>query len=130
MIVWRLDRLARSIFHLSYLIDIFNKHGCAFISVNDSIDTSNSSPTSAFQMHILAAVAQLERSLIRERVVAGLKAAKAKGKMLGRPGLQQAVKDRMRNMLAKGVHPKTISRDVGTSVASVYKLKKQLALVA
>jgi len=129
VIVWRLDRLARSIFHLSYLIDIFNKHGCAFISVNDSIDTSNSSPTSAFQMHILGAVAQLERSLIRERVVAGLKAAKAKGKMLGRPGLQQTTKDRMRHMLAEGFKERVIASECGVSVASVYKMKK-LTLVS
>ena len=124
-----MDRLARSIFHLSYLIDLFSKHGCAFVSVNDSIDTSNSSPTSAFQMHILGAVAQLERSLIRERVVAGLKAAKAKGKMLGRPSLAQATKDRMRHMLAEGFKERVIASECGVSVASVYKIKK-LALVA
>ena len=97
--------------------------------MNDSIDTSNSSPTSAFQMHILGAVAQLERSLIRERVVAGLKAAKAKGKMLGRPGLQQSVKDRMRHMLAEGFKERVIASECGVSVASVYKIKK-LALIA
>ena len=111
------------------MIDLFSKHGCAFVSVNDSIDTSNSSPTSAFQLHILGAVAQLERSLIRERVVAGLKAAKAKGKMLGRPSLAQATKDRMRHMLAEGFKERVIAAECGVSVASVYKIKK-LALVA
>ena len=80
-------------------------------------------------MHILGAVAQLERSLIRERVVAGLKAAKAKGKMLGRPSLAQATKDRMTHMLAEGFKEKLIASECGVSVASVYKIKK-LALVA
>ena len=113
------------------MIDIFNKHGCAFISVNDSIDTSNSSPTSAFQMHILGAVAQLERSLIRERVVAGLKAARAKGRIGGRPALEQTVKDKINHMLKEGFHPKAIARECGTSVASVYKARKiSLPLVA
>ena len=111
------------------MIDLFSKHGCAFVSVNDSIDTSNSSPTSAFQMHILGAVAQLERSLIRERVVAGLKAARAKGRFGGRPGLQQSVKDRMRHMLTEGFKERVIASECGVSVASVYKIKK-LALVA
>lgn len=128
ILCWRLDRLARSIFHLSYLLDLLGKHGCAFVSVTDLIDTSNSSPTSAFQIHILGAVSQLERSLIRERVVAGLKAARAKGRFGGRPSLPQATTDRIRHMLAEGFHPRAIARECGTSVASVYKAKKHAVL--
>ena len=81
------------------------------------------------QLGLLASIADFERSLIRERVVAGLKAAKAKGKMLGRPSLAQATKDRMRHMLAEGFKERVIATECGVSVASVYKMKK-LALVA
>ena len=130
VICYKLDRLGRSLSDLLSTIDIFNKFGCTFISVSDGINTSTDSPFGKLQLGILGSIAEFERGLIRERVMAGLAAARAQGKVGGRPGLPQATKDRMRQMLSSGTHPKVISNDVGTSVASVYKLKKQLALLS
>ena len=111
-------------------ISIFNEFGCAFISTADGVNTEVSSPLGRLQLQILGVISSFEKDLIRERVISGIRAAQAKGTILGRPALQQSVKERMRHMLAEGTHPKVISNDVGASVASVYKLKKQLAMVA
>jgi len=130
VICYKLDRLGRSLADLLSTIDIFNKFGCTFISVSDGINTSTDSPFGKLQLGILGSIAEFERKLIKDRVMAGLAAARAQGRIGGRPGLTQATKDRMRQMLSAGAHPKVISNDVGTSVASVYKLKKQLALLS
>jgi len=111
-------------------ISIFNEFGCAFISTADGVNTEVSSPLGRLQLQLLGVISSFEKDLIRERVISGIRAAQAKGTILGRPALQKSIKDRMRHMLAEGTHPKVISNDVGVSVASVYKLKKQLALVA
>lgn len=85
LVVVRIDRLARSLAHLLDVIDTLDRKGVAFKSLGDPIDTG--SPQGKFTLQILGAVAEFERSLIRERTRAGIRAAKAIGKRPGNPGL-------------------------------------------
>ncbi|MFM2042905.1 MAG: hypothetical protein RLY86_1481 [Pseudomonadota bacterium] len=85
LVVVRIDRLARSLAHLLEIIATLEGRGAAFKSLGDPIDTG--SPQGKFTLQILGAVAEFERSLIRERTRAGVKAAKAVGKRPGNPGL-------------------------------------------
>jgi DNA invertase Pin-like site-specific DNA recombinase len=129
VITFKLDRLGRSLPDLLATIDILSNFNTEFISIQDGINTSNQSAFGRLQLGLLASIADFERSLIRERVMAGLRAARKNGRFGGRPPLLQSIKDRAIEMLREGRHPKTISQEVGTSVASVYKIKK-LALIA
>ena len=83
VIVWKFDRFARSVSHLLRALETFNALGIAFVSLSESLDTST--PAGKMVFTVLGAVAELERSLIAERVRAGLRNARAKGKRLGRP---------------------------------------------
>jgi DNA invertase Pin-like site-specific DNA recombinase len=83
VVVWRFDRFARSVSHLLRALETFKALGVEFVSLSEQVDTST--PTGKMVFTILGAVAELERSLIAERVKAGLRNARAKGKRLGRP---------------------------------------------
>jgi len=83
VVVWSFDRMARSVSHLLRVLETFNSLGIAFVSLREQIDTST--PAGKMIFTVLGAVAELERSLIVERVKAGLRKARAKGKKLGRP---------------------------------------------
>ena len=85
VIVWKFDRFARSVSHLLRALETFQALGIEFVSLTEGVDTST--PTGKMVFPVLGAVAELERSLIRERVRAGLRNAKAKGKHVGRPKL-------------------------------------------
>ena len=87
LVVVRLDRLARSVSHLLQVIEDLGERGVHFRSIRDPIDTST--PQGMFSLQILASVAQLERALIVERTKAGIKAAKARGRLPGNPGLRE-----------------------------------------
>src|SRR6266404_8578975 len=83
VVVWRFDRFARSVSHLLRALDTFNTQGIQFVSLSEQVDTST--PTGKMIFTVLGAVAELERNLIVERVRAGLRHARSKGKKLGRP---------------------------------------------
>src|SRR5229473_232126 len=83
VVVWRFDRFARSVSHLLRALETFNALGIAFVSLSEQMDTTT--PTGKMVFTVLGAVAELERSLIVERVRAGLRNARAKGKRIGRP---------------------------------------------
>ncbi|HEY2120829.1 MAG TPA: recombinase family protein [Candidatus Acidoferrum sp.] len=83
VVVWRFDRFARSVSHLLKALENFRALGIEFVSLSEQVDTST--PTGKMIFTVLGAVAELERSLIVERVRAGLRNARAKGKKLGRP---------------------------------------------
>ena len=83
VIVWKFDRFARSVSHLLRALENFKSLGIEFVSLSEQVDTST--PTGKMVFTVLGAVAELERSLIAERVKAGLRNARAKGKRLGRP---------------------------------------------
>ena len=84
VLVVKLDRMARSLAHFARMAAEFVKHDVAIIIPGQGIDTSKSNPCGRFQMNILAAVAEFERDLIRERTRAGIATARAKGKQIGR----------------------------------------------
>lgn len=86
LVVVRLDRLARSVSHLLEVIENLTKEGAHFRSLRDPIDTTT--PQRMFSLQVLGAVAQLERSLISERTKAGIRTAKAKGRLPGNPGIR------------------------------------------
>jgi DNA invertase Pin-like site-specific DNA recombinase len=83
VVVWRFDRFARSVSHLLRALETFRSLGIEFVSLSEQVDTST--PTGKMIFTVLGAVAELERSLIAERVRAGLRNARAKGRHLGRP---------------------------------------------
>src|SRR5215472_2202101 len=83
VVVWKFDRFARSVSHLLRALETFQALGIEFVSLSEQLDTST--PTGKMVFTVLGAVAELERSLIVERVKAGLRNAKAKGRKLGRP---------------------------------------------
>ncbi len=83
IIVWKFDRFARSVSHLLRALETFQALGIHFVSLSESLDTST--PAGKMVFTVLGAVAELERSLIVERVKAGLRNARAKGRTLGRP---------------------------------------------
>jgi putative DNA-invertase from lambdoid prophage Rac len=93
VIVWKLDRFGRSVRNCLDGIEALRTNGVRFLAVSQSIDTDESNPTARLLLHILASVAEFEREMIRERVCAGVKNAKAKGKQLGR---KRVVFDRAR----------------------------------
>src|SRR6202171_2579291 len=105
VVVWRFDRFARSVSHLLRALENFQALGIEFVSLSEQLDTST--PTGKMVFTVLGAVAELERSLIVERVKAGLRNARAKGKRLGRPRL---VLDRRRigSLCAQGVFIRSI----------------------
>ena len=95
IVVFKLDRISRSTRHLIELTEHFETQGIQFISLQDNIDTSN--PTGRFFFRVMASIAELERDIIVERTRAGLSAAKARGRVGGRPAtpkhkLEQALK--------------------------------------
>src|SRR5215831_16629811 len=85
IVVFKLDRLGRSLAHLAQLVAELTTHGTALVCVSQGIDTSDSNPAGRLQLGVLMAVAEFEREIIRERVNSGLAAARARGAALGRP---------------------------------------------
>jgi len=83
LVVWKLDRLGRSLKHLIEILDELKNKNVDFISVSQNIDTTT--PAGRFYFQLLGAVAEFERELIKERVMLGLKRARIEGKKLGRP---------------------------------------------
>lgn len=80
--VWKLDRMGRSLKHLVNTLADLQAYGVAFISLRDNLDLST--PSGRLMFHVIAAMAEFERALIRERVSAGIQAARARGKRVGR----------------------------------------------
>jgi DNA invertase Pin-like site-specific DNA recombinase len=117
--VFKFDRFARSVSHLLRALDTFRALGIDFVSLSESLDTATPAGRMVFTM--LAAVAELERSLIAERVRAGIRNAKAKGKRLGRP---PAVADALRigERRASGASWRAIGRELGLSGDTVKKI--------
>jgi len=90
LVVWRLDRLGRSLKNLIDWMSYLEKEGIALQSLHETIDTST--PTGKLVFHLFAALAEFERNLIKERTLAGLSAARSRGKKGGRPKSLQADK--------------------------------------
>ena len=110
--VWKFDRFARSVSHLLRALETFRALGIEFVSLSEQIDTST--PVGKMVFTILGSVAELERSMIVERVKAGLRNARAKGKRLGRP---RSIVDprKVAHLRAQGVSWRKIARQMGVS---------------
>jgi DNA invertase Pin-like site-specific DNA recombinase len=116
--VWKFDRFARSVTHLLRALDTFRVLGIEFVSLSESLDTAT--PAGRMVFTVLGAVGELERSLIVERVKAGLRNARAKGTKLGRP---RVVLDAARIGLlrAQGRSIRAIADELGCSPSLVHK---------
>jgi DNA invertase Pin-like site-specific DNA recombinase len=116
--VWRFDRFARSVSHLLRALETFKALGIDFVSFSEQMDTST--PAGKMVFTVLGAVAELERSLIVERVRAGLRNARAKGKTLGRP---RVVVDaaRVGHLRAQGCSIREIAETLSVSRSLVHK---------
>jgi len=120
LVVWKLDRLGRSVKNLISLISDLNSKDIHFKSITDSIDTST--PSGRFFFHVMASLAQMERELIVERTKAGLAAAKKLGRVGGRKRKMTNSKiNSAKKLLASGVVPKDIAQNLGISVATLYR---------
>ncbi len=119
VLVARFDRFARSTKHLVLALEEFNALGVDFISLNESVDTST--PMGRMVFTVIAAVAELERSLIRERVMMGLDRARRQGKRLGRP---QRIVDRRRiaDLRSKGLSLRQIAAELNIGKDKVARL--------
>jgi len=118
VVVWKFDRFARSVSHLLRALETFNALGVGFVSLSEQMDTST--PTGKMVFTVLGAVAELERSLIAERVRAGLRNARAKGKRLGRPRVSLDA-SRVVRLRAQGCTIREIAEALGVSRSLVHK---------
>ena len=110
VVVWKFDRFARSVSHLLRALETFKALGIDFVSLSEQVDTST--PTGKMVFTVLGAVAELERSLIAERVRAGIRNARAKGKRLGRPRVTVDA-TRIATLRAQGLSWGSIRRETG-----------------
>jgi DNA invertase Pin-like site-specific DNA recombinase len=123
LIVWKLDRLGRSLAHLVQLVAGLGGRGIGFRSLSDPIDTESAG--GRLVLHIMGALAEFERSLIVERTQAGLQAAKKRGRKLGRPTkLTAAQAGHARALLASGEDGRTVARSFGVARSTLYAALK------
>ncbi len=122
--VWKFDRMARSVSHLLRVLETFGSLGIHFVSLSEAIDTAT--PAGKMVFTVLGAVAELERSLIVERVRAGLRNAKAKGKHLGRPRVAVDVA-RIAALRAQGRSWPQIAEQLGVGVGTAYRAYQELS---
>jgi DNA invertase Pin-like site-specific DNA recombinase len=122
VLVWKLDRFGRSLRHLVNAIAELEALGVAFISLRDNVDLTT--PSGRLMFQIIGAMAEFERALIQERVKAGLRNAKAKGRRLGRPA---AVVDKhaILTLRESGASWRTIAEKLGIGVGTAYRVAQR-----
>lgn len=125
IVVWKLDRAGRSLKHLIEIVNELDERKIGFISLKESIDTTTS--TGRLMFHIVASLAEFERDIIRERTMAGLTAARARGRIGGRPKKIDENKLIMaKSMMAdKNIAIKDICTALEVSKATLYKSLKE-----
>jgi len=116
--VWKFDRFARSVSHLLRALETFQALGIEFVSLSENVDTST--PTGKMVFTVLGAVAELERSLIAERVRAGLRHARAKGVRLGRPRVFVS-ESRIDALRASGSSWRAIAKELGVALGTLHR---------
>ena len=121
LVVWRLDRLGRSMQHLLHTVNSLAEDQVGFRSLTEAIDTTTAA--GKFVFHVFGALAEFEREIIRERTLAGLEAARARGRVGGRRSVMTAEKLTIaKSMLSERVHTaETIARTIGVSRATLYR---------
>ena len=120
LVVWKLDRLGRSVKHLVDLVGELHKQGVQFKSLTDAIDTGTAS--GRFFFHVMASLAEMERELTIERTRAGLEVARQLGRKGGRK--RQMTESKIKSakkLLASGVPPRDVASNLGVSVPTLYR---------
>jgi len=120
LVVWKLDRLGRTVKNLIDFTEQLHTDGIGFRSLTDQIDTTT--PAGRFFFNIMASLAQMERELTIERTQAGLAAAREKGHLPGRKRIMTESKiASAKKLLAGGTHPADVAKDLGISIPTLYR---------
>lgn len=121
LVVWKLDRLARSLKQLIETVELLGSREIGFRCLSEPIDTSTDS--GRFQLHVFGAMAEFEKSMIRERTIAGLVAARARGRVGGRPKALTEDDLRVAQALLRDadITVKEVARRMGVSEATLYR---------
>jgi len=120
LLVWKLDRLSRSLSHLVETVQELERRGIGFRSLTEGLDTTNSGGKAIFPL--FAAIASVERTLIQERTRAGLAAARQRGRVGGRPKLLTTEKlAAAMKLLASGTPPRDVAGILGVSIPTLYR---------
>jgi DNA invertase Pin-like site-specific DNA recombinase len=122
VLVWKLDRFGRSLRHLVNALAELEAMGLTFISLRDNLDLST--PSGRLMFQIIGAMAEFERSLIQERVKAGLRNAKAKGRHLGRPRAN-VDESRVEALRASGASWRAVAEKLGVGVGTVHRIAQR-----
>jgi DNA invertase Pin-like site-specific DNA recombinase len=122
VLVWKLDRFGRSLRHLVNALAELEALGLTFISLRDNLDLST--PSGRLMFQIIGAMAEFERSLIQERVKAGLRNAKAKGRRLGRPRAD-VDESRVQALRASGASWRAVAEKLGVGVGTVHRISQR-----
>lgn len=124
LVVWRLDRLGRSLSHLIETIHALGQRGVGFQSLSESIDTTTAGGRLVF--HLMGAIAEFERSLITERTRAGVAAARRRGKHLGRPvALSREQVRHAQALISGGESPAAVASSLGVSRSTLYRAMRK-----
>lgn len=120
LVVWKLDRLGRSVKQLIDLVSNLHKQDIQFKSLTDAIDTGT--PSGRFFFHVMASLAEMERELTVERTRAGLEIARQLGRKGGRkPKMTSSKIESAKKLLASGVSPKDVAKNLGVSIPTLYR---------
>ena len=120
LVVWKLDRLGRSVKNLVDLVSDLHKQGVQFKSLTDAIDTGT--PSGRFFFHVMASLAEMERELTVERTRAGLEVARKLGRKGGRKlKMTESKIESAKKLLASGIPPKDVAKNLGVSVPTLYR---------
>ena len=120
LVVWKLDRLGRSVKNLVDLVEELHKQSVQFKSLTDAIDTGTAS--GRFFFHVMASLAEMERELIVERTRAGLDAARKLGRKGGRkPKMTDSKIESAKKLLSSGVPPRDVAKNLGVSIPTLYR---------
>lgn len=120
VLVWKFDRFARSTKELINALEEFNNLGVDFISYKENIDTST--PAGKILFTMISAFAEFERAIIRERVIAGMEKAKARGAKIGRPRIPPFTIQKMLEMRENGVSYREIIKKMRISKSAYYNI--------
>lgn len=120
LMVWKLDRLGRSVKQLVNLVGELHKQGIQIKGFTDAIDTGT--PAGRFFFHIMASLAEMERELTIERTRAGLEIARKLGRKGGRkPKMTESKIEAAKKLLTSGIPPKDIAKNLGVFVPTLYR---------
>lgn len=120
ILVWKVDRFGRSVLHLHEQLAVLKSAGVRFLAVSQNIDTDASNPISGLLLNLLAAFAEFEREMLKERTASGLAAAKARGSKFGRPK-KVFRRDEAVEMRKQGMSWREIAKELKVGVMTVYE---------